>query len=221
MSCSIGEMVDSLVGEMNRLLKADGNASLGFVEQQEQAINQGYQEIEEKCLDLLSDKETLAVRDVRMLVLSTTIAAKFERMADHANRVARIAYWARQDAIDIPCELPDMAQVVHHMIRDVLLSFLTDSPDKTHEILNRDNEVDYLDDLLLKKLLTGLQDQDQAHAQMRAAVSCSAQGLSSEWVICAPPLPSAPITLPPVNEFRRARLALHSYCAAQEELTCR
>jgi phosphate uptake regulator len=34
--------------------------------------------------------------------------------------------------------------------------------------LQRDNEVDYLDAVLSKKLLSDLGEQDQAHAQMRA-----------------------------------------------------
>ncbi|MGH9553981.1 MAG: phosphate signaling complex PhoU family protein, partial [Terriglobales bacterium] len=103
------------------------------------------------------------------LVVSTIIAAKFERMADHANRVAKIAAWAIEDEIEIPSELIEMARVVHRQVQDVLLFFLTDAADKVQEILQRDSEVDYLDAVLSKKLLSDLAvDQDSAQAQMRA-----------------------------------------------------
>ncbi len=165
---SIGQSVERMVDEMERMLRRDSNASLDIIEEHETKINRANQEIEEKCLDLLRDKDLFAEKEIRMLVVSTIISAKFERMADHANRVARIAGWAREDEIEIPPELVEMAKVVHRMVQDVLLSFLTDASEKAHDILQRDNEVDYLDAVLSKKLLSDLGEQDQAHAQMRA-----------------------------------------------------
>lgn len=164
----IGQMVDRTLEEMIKLLRKEPGANLELIEQQEKNINQSNQEIEEKCLDLLHEKDRFAEKEIRMLVVSTIIAGKFERMADHANRVAKIARWADQDQIEIPPELVDMAKVVHRMVQDVLFSFLTDAPEKAQEILQRDSEVDYLDAVLSKKLLSDLGEQDAAHAQMRA-----------------------------------------------------
>lgn len=45
---------------------------------------------------------------------------------------------------------------------------MTDSPSKAKEILASDNNVDYLHDLLSKKLLSDLGEQESATAQMRA-----------------------------------------------------
>lgn len=165
---AIGQMVDTSVDQMARLLRKDPTAKLEFLEEQEKKINQAYQGIEEKCLDLLMEKDSLDAKEIRTLVVSTIIASKFERMADHANRVAKIAMWASEDEIEIPAELPEMATVVHRMVQDVLLTFLTGNTDRAQQILNRDNEVDYLDDVLSKKLLSDLGEQDQARAQMRA-----------------------------------------------------
>jgi phosphate uptake regulator len=89
-------------------------------------------------------------------------------MADHSHRAAKIAAWACEDGIEIPQELKDMSKVVHQMVQDVLLQFLSEDPAKTQEILQRDSEVDYFDALLSKKLLSDLGAQDHARAQMRA-----------------------------------------------------
>lgn len=165
---ALGQMVARTVAEMNRMLRKDTYASLDLIENQEKAINTLYQEVEEKCLDLLLEKDVLEAKEIRTLVGSTIIAGKFERMADHANRVARIASWAREDHIEIPAELSEMAEVLHKMVQDVLLAFLTDAIDKVQEIMQRDSEINYLDAVLSKRLLSDLGKQDQEKAQMRA-----------------------------------------------------
>lgn len=165
---TMGRMVDKTVEEVARMLRREPNRGLAFVEEQEDAINKAYQQIEEKCLDLLLERDALGSAEIRTLVTIPSIASKFERLADHANRVGRLAVWADQDKIDIPQELPEMAQVVHRMVQDVLLSFLTDAADNVNEILQRDSQVNYLHDVLSKKLLSDLGEQESAKAQMRA-----------------------------------------------------
>lgn len=165
---AMGQMVTRTVEEMTKLLKNEAGASLSFVEEQELRINQYCQDIEEKCMDLLLDKDLISAKDIRALVGSTIISAKLERMADHANRVARIASWAIEEEIEIPSELAEMGTLIQRMVQDVLLSFLTDAADKAQEVLQRDSHVNYLHDLLSKKLLSDLGEQDQVGAFMRA-----------------------------------------------------
>jgi len=102
------------------------------------------------------------------LVGSTAIAAKFERIADHAHRVGRMAFWAGQDKVEIPPELAEMTGVIHLMMQDVLLSFVADDEKKAQEVVAKDSQVNYLHDVLSKQLLSDLGAQDQASAQMRA-----------------------------------------------------
>jgi phosphate transport system protein len=182
---AIGQAVDRMVEEMARLLRKEPEASLVLVEDEEKHINKSNQEIEEKVLDLLRDKDMLAEKEIRMLVVSTIISAKFERMADHAVRVAKIAQWAREDEIDIPPELVEMARIVHVQVQDVLLSFLTDAPEKARDILQRDSEIDYLDAVLSKNLLSNLGEQDQANALMRAQFLFSTRFLERMGDLCS------------------------------------
>ncbi len=166
---TLGRLVETTVYEVTRLLKGDKRADLSLVERQEAEINALCLEIEEKCVDLLVERDTAnGAKEIRALVSIPLIAAKLERLADHANRVARFANWAIEDQIEIPEELPRMAASVYHMVQELLLCFLTDSPSKAKEILASDSNVDYLHDLLSKRLLSDLGEQDSAGAQMKA-----------------------------------------------------
>lgn len=182
---NIGQMVDQTVEEMGRLLRKDRNADLNFLEDQEKRINQLFQEIEEKCLDLLKEKDRLAEKDIRMLVVSTVIASKFERIADHANRVAKIAWWAEEEDMDVPEQLVEMASVIQRMVKDVLFSFLTENADKTRDIMHRDSEVDYLDAVLSKQLLSDIGEQGQAKALMQAQFLFCARFLERMGDLCS------------------------------------
>ncbi len=165
---SLGRMVDKTVEEVGKLLQHETSVNIDLIEEREEKINDACHAIEEKCLDLLLEKDALDAKEVRTLVGSTAIAAKFERIADHAHRVGRMAFWAEQDGMDIPPELSEMAGVIHLMMQDVLLSFVTDDEKKAQEVVNKDSQVNYLHDVLSKQLLSDLGAQDQAKAQMRA-----------------------------------------------------
>lgn len=165
---SLGRMVDNTVDMVTNLLKQDNSTQLEVVEAQEKKINDWSQEIEEKCLELLIEKDNLSAKDVRTLVSCTLIVSKLERLGDHANRVARIASWAREEEIPVPEELPQMSAVVHHMMQDALLTFVTNDLDKVIEVLQKDSQVNYLHDVMSKRLLSSLGEQEQASAHMGA-----------------------------------------------------
>lgn len=182
---SLGRMVDETVELVTQMLKAETGPSLSQVEERELKIDKRCQDIEEKCIDLLMEKEVLNGREVRTLVGCTIIAAKFERLADHANRVARIASWAVEEEIDIPGELAEMCGAVHWMLQDALLTFLTDDAEKVREILQKDARINYLHDLLYKQLLSDLGEQEQSRAQMRAQFLFCARFLERMGDACA------------------------------------
>lgn len=163
---SLGRMVDNTVDMVTNLLKKDDSARLEDVENQEKQINEWSQEIEEKCLELLIEKDNLSAKDVRTLVSCTLIVSKLERLGDHANRVARIASWAREEEIEVPEELPQMSAVVHRMMQDALLTFVTNDLNKVMEVLQKDSQVNYLHDVMSKRLLSKLGEQEQATAHM-------------------------------------------------------
>jgi phosphate transport system protein len=164
---SLGRMVGTSVAELVKLLHRDPAASLDFIEDQEEKINAQCLRIEEKCLDLLTATEGLQPQEIRTLVGSTLMAAKFERLADHANRVAKLISWEAEDGVQVPSELAEMAGSVHRMVEDTLVVYLTDDVERVPELVQRDAHINYLHDVLSKKLLSDLGVSDQEEAQTR------------------------------------------------------
>lgn len=162
---TLGRLVGRAVSELQGLLMKRPAASFEEIEKLEDEINKACLKIEEKSLDLLCDRTELAEQEVRALVGSTLIATKFERLADHSFRVAKFVSWIAEEDLEIPAELAEMAGIVHRMVDDVLLCFLTDATEKIPEIIQRDSRVDYLHDFLSKKLLSNLGVKNSDDAQ--------------------------------------------------------
>jgi phosphate transport system protein len=162
---ALGRLVSHTMHELTKILRKDQSAEFDHIVKLEEEINQSCQKIEEKCLDLLSEHKDLSQSEIRALVGSTLIAAKFERLGDHAFRVAKFVSWVAAEDVHIPKELTEMSGIVSRMVDDVLLCFLTDAINKVPEIMQRDSQVDYLHDYLTKILLQDLGEQNQEAAQ--------------------------------------------------------
>ena len=163
---SMGRMVNTSVEEMASILKGNPSGSMSLIEEREKKINDYCKKIEETCLELLLEKETVTQKDIRLLVSTIIIAAKLERMGDHANRIAKVADWARKEKVGVPTEMAEMASVIHQMAEDILMGCLEDTPDKALEVLKRDTAVDLLDEVLSRRLLAASGAPDKAQAQI-------------------------------------------------------
>jgi phosphate transport system protein len=182
---SLGQMVDKTVEELARILRFEPGMDIGAIEEREELIDDACRAIEEKCLELFLEKDELDAREIRVLVGSIMIALKFERLADHANRVSRMMLRAREDVVEVPPQLAEMADIIHRMVQDVLLSFVAEDVQKAQAVMAQDNQVNYLHDLLSKQLLSDLGDQDQASAQMGAQFLFCARFLERMGDACA------------------------------------
>ena len=158
---ALGRLVSATTNELSKLLQKDPTARFDQIEKHEDEINKSCLRIEEKCLDLLSERQDMNAQDIRTLVGSMLIAAKFERLADHAFRIAKFVSWVADEEVLIPPELAEMSGIVTRMVEDVLLCFVTDAIDKVPEIMQRDSKIDYLHDYLSKQLLQELGKQNQ------------------------------------------------------------
>lgn len=163
---SLGRNVNDLVRKVVELLNTDHAVNLTVVENLEEQCNAKCLGIEEKCLDLLTERQDLSAAEVRILLSSTLMAAKWERLADHAHRVAKLVVWFV--GAEYPRELGEMASIVNHMIEETLFCFVTDAVEKLPEIVREDSHVNYLHDVLSKKLLSDLAGQDPEAAQRNA-----------------------------------------------------
>ncbi len=162
---ALGRLVSETMHELSRILRKDPSASFEHIIKHEEEINSACLKIEEKCLDFLAENRDLSQQEIRALVGSTLIAAKFERLADHAFRVGKFVSWVAAEDVQIPAQLAEMSGIVSRMVEDVLLCFLADEAEKVPEIMQRDSQVDYLHDFLSKQLLQDLGVKNQEDAQ--------------------------------------------------------
>ena len=182
---SLGRKVHLLVSELDKLLSGDCSADLSFIEQQEELINDGRYKIEDKCFAVLYEHQDLTLQEIRMLVGSTLIATKFERLADHAHRIARMVSWTSADNLVVPAELAEMVNTVKDMIEEVLLCYVTDTIEKIRPIVHQDSRVDYLHGVLSKRLLTSLEVPDLAGSQMCAQLLLCSRYAERMGDLCA------------------------------------
>ena len=116
-------------------------------------INTKRYDIEEQCLEIIAMQQPLAV-DLRTLVSVLYIIVDLERMADHAEGVAKIAIMLAEDAPLKPyIDIPRMADICISMLHSSLEAFKLRDVDLARRVCDRDDEVDALYDQVYRELL--------------------------------------------------------------------
>jgi phosphate transport system protein len=114
------------------------------VRRDDQAMNESYREMRERCLTVIATQQPVA-RDLRVLMGVLYIAAELERMGDYAVRIARMT--------GTLCGLPDqplraefglMGQLAIEQVHDILDALIEQDEAAAREIAGRDDEIDRL-----------------------------------------------------------------------------
>ena len=117
-------------------------------------INDKRYDIEERCLEVMATQQPLA-GDLRTIVAVLHIVVDLERMADHAEGIARIALMLGNEPPLKPyVDIPKMAEVATRMLMDSLQAFKDRDAGRAREICNMDDEVDALYDKVYRELVT-------------------------------------------------------------------
>ncbi len=110
----------------------------------EPAINRMERQIDELALDLLAMQQPMAV-DLRFITAVMKINADLERVGDQAvNIVQRVEHSLRLPAVDLPADIPRMAELAAGMVRRALQSFVDAKAEAAEEVLTMDDLVDNL-----------------------------------------------------------------------------
>src|SRR3990167_4823379 len=117
-------------------------------------INKKRFEIEEKCLLLIATQQPMAI-DLRTIAAVLSIITDLERMADHAEGIARINIMMWDEPLlkpltDIPC----MAQKARQMLGQSLQAFINRDIRKAKDLCEEDDEIDELYNQVYRELLT-------------------------------------------------------------------
>lgn len=170
------EMLKEEVLKMGRLLEeqvyksvkslVDKNLELANeVIEKDDIVDQMELEIEKKCLSILALKQPMA-KDLRLIGTVLRIIVDIERMADHAEDVARIAIELYdQPYIKRLIDIPRMGQEAQQMVETALQALIDENVDLAMSLLPMECEMDGLYNQIFRELLSYMMEDARNIAQ--------------------------------------------------------
>jgi phosphate transport system protein len=133
----------------------------------ENHINEAEREIDELALDLLAMQQPMAV-DLRFIIAVVKINADLERVGDQTVNIAqRVLDLISEPEVQLPVDIPRMAESVSTMVQRSLESFLDGRAEVAEAVLQMDNIVDRTKDeafvVLVQRMIS---DPDSARAAL-------------------------------------------------------
>ncbi|MFQ5901406.1 MAG: phosphate signaling complex protein PhoU [Thermodesulfobacteriota bacterium] len=150
---TMGDMVaDAIRGSIEALKKRDIEASQEIIKN-DLLINKKRFEIEEKCLLLIATQQPMAV-DLRTIAAILSIITDLERIADHAEGIAKISVMIGKGPLVKPLiDVPRMAEKGLQMLEKCLKAFIERDSEGARAICDEDDEVDALYEQIYRELL--------------------------------------------------------------------
>lgn len=110
--------------------------------------------IDNKCIELFA-RYQLVASDLRFITSAMKINSDLERISDHSVNIAEKALQLIEEPPLKPLiDIPRMAELSQTMVKDALDAFVHREVEKALDVCKRDDEVDALDDQILRELLT-------------------------------------------------------------------
>ena len=142
----MGSMVEKAMQRSMDALRSRDVTQSNAVISDDQAINAKRYEIEEKCIHTIALQQPMAA-DLRVLVAVLFIATELERMADHAEGIARINLMLGDEPLPpILGEIGEMADKAGDMLRRSLTAFVERDDGAARLICDEDDQIDALYD---------------------------------------------------------------------------
>ena len=150
----MGNMVEKAVEKSVDALKRRDLELSQKVIAEDTIVDRKRMEIEEKCIQVIATQEPVA-RDLRFIVAVLNIIVDMERMADHAEGIAKISVMMGDHPPLKPLiDIPRMAQKANEMLRKSLNALVARDVDAAAKVCADDDEVDALYDQVYRELLT-------------------------------------------------------------------
>jgi len=150
----LGSMVEkAITSSVEALKKRDQEAARQIIAD-DLKINRKRFDIEEECIQLVATQQPIA-GDLRTIVSVLHVIVDLERMADHAEGIARITLMIGDEPPLKPLvDVPRMAEKGVDMLRRSLEAFIHRDAETARRICDEDDEVDALYDQVYRELLT-------------------------------------------------------------------
>jgi phosphate transport system protein len=127
----------------------------------DQMVNRMDVQVDDLCLRLLALHQP-AARDLRLITTGLKITTDLERIGDMAvNMCERILELNREPQLKPFLDLPRMAEVAQHMLRESLDSFVREDVDLALAVCREDDVIDDLNSQLFRELLSYMVEDPQ------------------------------------------------------------
>jgi phosphate transport system protein len=111
-------------------------------------------DIEEKCINLIATQQPVA-SDLREIVAVLNVIIDLERMADHAEGIAKIVVMLGSEPLVKPLvDIPQMSQKATSMLKASIEAFVGRDAKAAEAICNEDDDIDRLYEQVYRELLT-------------------------------------------------------------------
>jgi phosphate transport system protein len=123
-----------------------------LVSHSEIAINRLERDIDQAALDLLAMEQPMA-SDLRFILSVIKINADLERVGDVAKNISeRVRGMEQMAVVDLPVDIPRMADLASEMVRKSLQSFIEEDAEVARTVLTMDKAVDAMNRAAYKAL---------------------------------------------------------------------
>ena len=142
----MGGLAEQAIDRANEAYRTRDSKFCQMVFSGEPAINDAEREIDELALDLLAMQQPMAI-DLRFILAVLKINADLERVGDQAVNIAqRVLDLISEPEIQLPVDIPRMADSVSTMVQRALESFLDGKAEVAEAVLQMDGIVDRMKD---------------------------------------------------------------------------
>jgi phosphate transport system protein len=148
-----GLVEEHLTEAMKALVQRDATLAESLMDQ-DHPVNRLEMEVDDRALRLLALRQP-AARDLRFITMSLKISTDLERIGDQCVSIALRALELQAEPPLKPyIDLPRMALLAQTMVKESLDAFVAHDVVLAQRVLERDEEVDQLNDQHFRELLT-------------------------------------------------------------------
>ncbi len=148
-----GFVEKQIAGAVAALIERNDDQARMIIER-DHSVNRMDVEVDDLCLRLLALHQP-AARDLRLITTGLKITTDLERIGDMAvNICERILELNREPQLKPLIDLPRMADVAQHMLRESLDSFVREDVDLALAVCREDDIIDGLNSQLFRELLS-------------------------------------------------------------------
>jgi phosphate transport system protein len=158
----MGGLAEQAIDRANEAYRTRDSKFCQMVFSGESAINDAERDIDELALDLLAMQQPMAI-DLRFILAIVKINSDLERVGDQAVNIAqRVLDLISEPEIQLPVDIPRMADSVSTMVQRSLESFLDGKAEVAEAVLQMDNIVDRMKDEAFVVLVQKMHDDPSA-----------------------------------------------------------